>query len=257
MLGAIFGDITGSIYEHSNIKTTDFIFFNEHSRFTDDTVMTIATMDALLGNIGFPEAYRKWYARYPDAGYGSLFKKWAEDPKMLGYNSFGNGSAMRVSPVGLWYKTLEDTLRVARESAIASHDHSEAIKGAQAIAASIFLAREKKDKIYIKEYIAGHFGYMLTESVESIRNWYRFDVSCQGSVPQAITCFLESTDFEDAIRKSISIGGDSDTIGCMTGAIAEAYYGIDEVLVDQLKGKLTNEMILILDEFYERRWSHE
>lgn len=252
MLGAIFGDITGSVYEHNNLKSTDFIFFTKNSRFTDDSVMTIATMEALLREKDFSKAYRKWYRKYPDVGYGTRFSKWAQSEEKCGYNSFGNGSAMRVSPIGYWFDGLEETLEMAKASALVTHNHSEGIKGAQAVAAAIYLARTKKDKELIKEYIENKFRYVLSESVENIRRWYRFDVSCQGSVPEAITCFLESTDFEDAIRKAISIGGDSDTIGCITGSIAEAYYGIDDSLAKNTKEKLTSEMLEIVDEFYAK-----
>lgn len=229
MLGAIAGDIIGSPYEgrRRNIKTIEFPLFHDWSHFTDDTVLTVAAADAILHGGGYAEKFKEYYSHYPRAGYGGAFKRWALSDSMQPYGSWGNGSAMRVSPVGFAFDSLEEVLHEAARSAAVTHDHPEGIKGAQAVASAIFLARSGQSKPDIRDYIENTFDYDLSESLDSIREWYAKDfteVSCQGSVPQAITAFLESTDFEDAIRKAISIGGDSDTIACMAGGIAEAFY---------------------------------
>lgn len=253
MLGAVIGDIIGSVYEFKNIKSKEFPLFSSHSRFTDDTVLTMATMDSLIKNIPFAKAYRTWFRQYPQAGYGRSFKEWAESDQNEPYSSWGNGSAMRVSPIGYYYKTLEEVLEAAKKSAEVTHNHPEGIKGAQATAAAVFLAKRGKTKVELKAYIEKEFGYNLDEPLESIRKWYAFDVSCQGSVPQAIRAFLESESFEDAIRNAISIGGDSDTIACIVGGIAEAYYGqiSHEIKAEALQG-LNAPMITLLDNFYKR-----
>ena len=233
MLGAIIGDIVGSIYERHNIKSKDFEFWNEQGRYTDDSVMTIAVADAFLvsrnENRDFKkrliERMQEWGRRHSSAGYGGNFYFWIWSDNPQPYHSFGNGSAMRVSPCGFIASTLEEALNLAKESAEVTHNHPESIKGAQAVAALIFLAKEGKSKEEIHEYATSHF-YALDKSLGEIRPKYGFDVSCQGSVPEAIQAFLESVDFEDAIRNAISIGGDSDTIAAITGGIAEAYYGI-------------------------------
>lgn len=236
MLGAIAGDIIGSVYEWNNIKTEEFELFSKSSRFTDDTVMTIAIADAVLNieskGSGFENSRDMYAARlkqygraYPNAGYGSMFIKWIMSETFEPYGSFGNGSAMRVSPIGFAFDDLETVLREAEKSADVTHNHIEGIKGAQAVAAAIFLARHNKSKSEIKEFIKERFGYDLDRKLDDIRRWYRFDVSCQGSVPEAIIAFLESHDYESAVRKAVSIGGDSDTIACITGGIAHAFYG--------------------------------
>ncbi|CCJ34784.1 ADP-ribosylglycohydrolase family protein [Caloramator australicus] len=251
MLGAIIGDIVGSRFEFHNKKTKDFKLFNQYSHFTDDTVLTVATMDALLNKKPFDVTYKEWFRKYPDAGYGSKFISWGLSDGFKPYNSFGNGSAMRVSPVGFYYDSEEDVLKMAQESAKVTHNHPEGIKGAQATALAIFLARKGATKEKIKEEIEKRFNYHLDEPLDSIRTWYRFDVSCQGSVPQAIRAFLESEDFEDAIRNAISIGGDSDTIACITGGIAEAYYGsISEDLKMEAYKRLDSDMINTIESFY-------
>ncbi|MDD3519781.1 MAG: ADP-ribosylglycohydrolase family protein [Actinomycetota bacterium] len=226
MIGAIAGDIIGSVYEWDNVKTTEFPLLSDNIFFTDDTVLTIATADCLLNKKDFAHTYRQYFMRYPGKGYGGSFTKWAESGSGLPYNSWGNGSAMRVSPIGFAFDDIELVLETAEKSAIVTHSHPEGIKGAKSVAAAVFLARQGKDKDEIKDYIENEFEYDLEESIESIKKWYSFDVSCQGSVPQAIRAFYESEDFEDAIRKAISIGGDSDTIACITGGIAEAFYKV-------------------------------
>ena len=239
MLGAIFGDIVGSVYERFNTKREDFPLLSEWSRPTDDSIMTLAVAKALMNSRGEnDEEIKRELVRcmqhlgrkYPRAGYGGHFRKWLQykDPKP--YYSYGNGSGMRVSSVGWFCQTLEETLHVAELTAEVSHNHPEGIKGAQAIAASVFLARTGASKEDIRIYIANAFGYDLSRTLDEIRPKYHFDVSCQGSVPEAIIAFYESSNYEDAVRKAVSLGGDSDTIACMAGAIAEAYYGMPEDL---------------------------
>jgi len=231
MLGAIAGDIIGSVYEGSNLKTKDFPLFHSQCCFTDDTVLTIAVADVILNAGKFLHSNKyihkfKWYYhRYPNAGYGGSFREWAKSSSREPYNSWGNGSAMRVSPIGFAFNDLDTVLKEAQRSAEVTHNHPEGIKGAQATAAAIFLARTGNNKASIKAYIQNTFGYDLELTLDQIRPTYSFDVSCQGSVPQAITAFLESSDFEDGIRNAVSIGGDSDTIACITGGIADAFYG--------------------------------
>ena len=225
MLGAIAGDIIGSIYEARPIKTTQFRLFHPLCRFTDDTVLTVALADSILHGSPYVDLLKAYYRAYPNAGYGGSFHQWARSEDSRPYNSWGNGSAMRVSPVGFAFDSLEEVLDQARRSAEVTHDHPEGIKGAQAVASAVFLARTGRDKDFIQAYVEATFGYDLGTPLDQIRETYEFDVSCQGSVPQAIRAFLESSDFEDAIRRAISIGGDSDTIACMAGGIAQAFYG--------------------------------
>ena len=225
MIGAIAGDIIGSVYEKNNIKTKEFPLFSPDCCFTDDTVLTVAVADILLNGGNYTEQLKNYCRRYKNAGYGMNFRNWALSSQTKPYNSWGNGSAMRVSPIGFVFNDLNSVLLEAKRSAEVTHNHPEGIKGAQATATAIFLARTKKDKKKIKSYIETTFGYDLSFSLARIRPNYQFNVSCQGSVPQAIVAFLESTDFEDAIRNAISIGGDSDTIACITGGIAHAFYG--------------------------------
>jgi len=238
MLGAIIGDIAGSLYEFESPKTKDIELFEEGSRLTDDSIMTIAVGCACADSKLDDERDFKfsviWYMRrigrqYPRAGYGGMFYRWLISDVMPAYNSFGNGSAMRVSPVAWVAESLEQAEILAKWSAEVTHNHPEGIKGAQAIAAAIYLARIGKSKAEIKDYIEKNY-YNLDFTLDEIRPYYEFDVTCQGSVPQAIQCFLESADFEDAIRNAISLGGDGDTIAAMAGAIAEAYYGVPETM---------------------------
>jgi len=245
MIGAIAGDIIGSVYERHNIKRTDFPLFDPWSRFTDDTVLTVAIADAILTGSSYVDKLKEYFRYYPDAGYGPGFRRWAASERITPYYSQGNGSAMRVSPVGFAFDTLEQVLEEAKKSAEVTHNHPEGIKGAQATASSIFLARTGKSKKEIKVFIESTFGYNLSEPLDEIRKYYRFDVTCKGSVPEAITAFLESNDFEDAIRKAISIGGDSDTIACIAGGIAEAYYG-------KIPDHIQRSVFLFLDERLKR-----
>ena len=239
MLGALLGDMVGSRFEWKNYKKTDFELCHPDCRATDDSVLTIATAQALLDHIPFGDAYRLWYRRYPHAGYGRSFAAWAQGESSSGYNSFGNGSAMRVAPVGWYAQTMDEVLGLAEQSAQPTHNHAEGIKGAQAVATAIFLARTGNSKQQIQDWVEQRFDYDLTMTPDVIRPDYVFDVTCQGSVPQAISCFLHSSDVEDALRTAVSIGGDSDTIACICGSITEAYYGwIPEPLVNWCLGKL-------------------
>ena len=233
MLGAIIGDIVGSVYEWDNIKTKDFPLFDERCFFTDDSVMTIAVAEALM-NGGKPDDFidsmKKFGRLYPDAGYGGRFGGWLFFGDREPYNSWGNGSAMRVAPCAWFAESLEEAENLAEVSSAVTHNHPEGVKGAQATAAAIFLARTGKSKSEIKEYVEERYGYNLSRPLDEIRPLYRFNESCQETVPEAIIAFLESNDFEDAIRNAISLGGDSDTLAAITGSIAEAAYGIpDEI----------------------------
>lgn len=251
MIGALAGDIIGSIYEWHNIKTTEFTLFSPGCRFTDDSVLTVALADAILTDSDYTVKLKEYYHRYPLAGYGSSFANWAESAQTKPYNSWGNGAAMRISPAGFAYATLEGTLKKAESFTSVTHNHPEGIKGGCATAAAIFLARSGHSKPEIKAYIESNFGYNLDRSLEEIRPGYHFDVSCQGTVPEALIAFLESNDYEDAIRKAISLGGDSDTLACITGGIAQAFYGgVPEAitqqvytLLDEPLGKITKQFM--------------
>lgn len=253
MIGAIAGDVIGSVYEVINIKTTDFPLFSDDSRFTDDTVLTVAVADAILHGHDYAAKLREYYRYYPGAGYGGLFHVWASSEHGGPYNSWGNGSAMRVSPVGFAFDNLDEVMEQAKWSAEVTHNHEEGIKGAQATACAVFMARSGKTKREMRERIRATFGYDLTEPIDSIRKHYGFDVSCQGSVPQALTAFLESESYEDAVRKAISIGGDSDTIACIAGAVAQAYYsGVPEPIASRVRGLLDSRLNAVVSEFSGR-----
>lgn len=225
MIGAIAGDIIGSIYERFPIKTKEFPLFDDRCRFTDDTVLTIAIADAILTTKSYQQSLWEIGNRYLNAGYGSSFMRWLQSDEPQPYNSWGNGSGMRVSLVGFAFASEGDVLKHAALTAEVSHNHPEGIKGAQATALAVFLARNGEEKGGIRDRIMEQFNYNLTRTVDEIRPNYSFDVSCQGSVPEAIIAFLDSESYEDAIRNAISLGGDSDTLACITGGVAEAYYG--------------------------------
>ncbi len=251
MLGAIAGDIIGSVYEFNNIKTKDFSLFSKGSKFTDDAVLTIAIADKIMNGGEYVDLLKQYYRQYPQESYGLKFKKWAKSDSKEPYNSWGNGSAMRVSPIGFAFNDIDTVLIEAKNSAECTHNHPEGIKGAQATAAAIIMARHGFSKSSIKSYIEEKFNYNLNREITEIRETYQFNESCQKTVPEAIICFLESTDFEDAIRNAISIGGDSDTLACITGGIAEAFYGgvpkhiSDRVLtiLDEKLRKITQDFI--------------
>ncbi|MCX8124243.1 MAG: ADP-ribosylglycohydrolase family protein [Spirochaetes bacterium] len=253
IIGAIVGDIIGSVYEASPIKKTQFDLFNPYATFTDDTVLTIAIADCILHKKDFAHTLWEYGNRYPHRGYGGAFYSWLQSCNLKPYNSFGNGSAMRVSPVGFAYTSLHDVCSIAEKTAAVTHNHPQGIKGAQAVAASVFLAKQGKSKEEIKHYIAHTFGYNLEYTIDEIRPSYHFDVTCQGSVPQAIVAFLDSTDYESAVRLAISLGGDADTQACIAGAIATAFYkSIPAALIEYAYSKLPGEFIDIIKEFDTR-----
>lgn len=256
MLGAIIGDIAGSRFEWHNIKTKEFDFFTDKCRPTDDSVMSAAVAKAILACEGDYSGFGGECVKcmqeigrlYPHAGYGGTFRLWLKTDNPEPYNSWGNGSAMRVSACGFAAESLEEALELAKKSAEVTHNHPEGIKGAQAAAAAIYLAKTKHSMDEIRKYITDNF-YKIDFTLDEIRPHYNFDVSCQGSVPQALEAFFESTDFEDAIRDAISIGGDSDTIAAVTGGIAEAYYGIPSEIRNKALGFLDEKLISVIEAF--------
>jgi ADP-ribosylglycohydrolase len=255
MIGAIAGDIIGSVYERHNITIMDFPLFDPSCRFTDDTVLTVAVADAILTGSGYVEKFKEYFRLYPHRGYGPGFQRWAASPITRPYGSPGNGSAMRVSPVGFAFDSLEEVLTEAKRSAEVTHNTEGGIRGAQAVASAIFLARTGSDKTEIKKYIGQTFGYDLRESVEEIRQYYshHHDSTCDGTVPQAITAFLESESYEDAVRDAISIGGDSDTIACMAGGMAQAFYrGVPRAIVAKVRDLLDQRLNGVVSEFTSR-----
>jgi ADP-ribosylglycohydrolase len=253
MIGAIAGDIIGSVYEHRPIKTKDFPLFDALCKFTDDTVLTVGVAHAILSGAPYVDSIRRVGRRYPHAGYGGYFIRWLFSEDFLPYNSWGNGSAMRVSPVGFAFSTEDEVLRQARMTAEITHNHPEGIKGAEATALAVFLARTGHDKEAIRVRIKTLFGYDLDRTVDDIRPFYSFDVSCQGTVPEAIVAFLDSESYEDAIRNAISLGGDSDTLACITGGIAEAFYeGVPGEIKDKVKEMLPPDLWEVTKIFCDR-----
>ncbi len=250
MIGAIAGDIVGSVYEHHPIKTKDFPLFQPGSRFTDDSVLTIAVANAILTGCPYRDAVLKWGRRYPDAGYGGTFARWLQADDFAPYHSWGNGSAMRVGPVGWAFDTEDEVLRQAQMTAEITHDHPEGIKGAQATALAVYLARTGADKAMIRTRIENQFGYDLARTVESIRLTYEFDVSCQGTVPEALIAFLDAESYEDAVRNAVSLGGDADTLACIAGAVAEAFYGaVPDPIRTEVLARLTPELWAVVEAF--------
>jgi len=248
MLGAIIGDIVGSRFEFNNHLSTDFELFTTDCGFTDDTICTIAVADALVRNIPFADSLHAWCRKYPypKGGYGGNFARWVQSDNPQPYHSFGNGSAMRVSPCA-WFSNDPDKIQeAARQSAECTHNHPEGIRGAVCVADCIYYA-QVASKETIREMVTSHYGYNLDTTCEAIRKTNRFNETCQVTVPQAIICFLESTDFEHAIRLAVSIGGDTDTIAAITGSIAEAYY---QTIPDDIRKTaltyLPDEMIEVL-----------
>jgi ADP-ribosylglycohydrolase len=225
MLGAIVGDFVGSVHEFTATKRRDFPLVDPRCCVTDDSLLTIAVAEWLLDGTPLVPRFHELVAAYPDAGWGVMFAGWARARRTDSYNSFGNGAAMRVSPVGWAFAGLADTLRAAAESAAVTHDHPEGIKGAQAAAAAVYLARTTRDKALIRREIARRFGYDLDRTTDAIRLTYGFDETCQRTVPEAIIAFLDGSDFEDTLRNAVSLGGDADTLACIAGGIAHAYYG--------------------------------
>jgi len=225
MLGAIVGDFVGSVHEHIATKRKDFPLLVPGCSVTDDSLLTVAVAEWLMNGTDLVARFHELVAAHPDAGWGLMFARWAQAGRRAPYNSFGNGAAMRVSPVGWAFPTLEETLDAAADSAAVTHNHPEGIKGAQAAAAAVFLARSTRDRALIKMEIGGRFAYDLDRTIDSIRPLYRFDETCQGTVPEAIIAFLDAADFEDTLRNAVSLGGDADTLACIAGSIAHAYYG--------------------------------
>jgi ADP-ribosylglycohydrolase len=251
MLGAIAGDIIGSIYEAAPIKTKDFPLFGRGVSFTDDTVCTVAIADALLSDGDFAQYLRAYVRRYPGRGYGAMFVRWAATQGVPAYGSWGNGAAMRVSSVA-WLAADEAAARAtAARTAAVSHDHPDAVAGAQAAVLAAWLARHGADPGTIRRGIAARFGYDLGQSVAQIRPWYAFDISCQGTVPPALVCALEATSYEDAIRNAVSLGGDSDTLACIAGGIAEALYGLPRHIAAQARSYLDDRLLSVIDRFYQ------
>jgi ADP-ribosylglycohydrolase len=253
MLGAIVGDVIGSVHEGAGTKTKDFPLFVPRSTFTDDSVLTVAVAEWILTGNDLVDLLHTYTHAYPGRGYGAMFCHWASNRRREPYNSFGNGAAMRVSPVGFAFETLEEVLAWSERSAAATHNHPEGIRGAQATATAIYLARRVQDKDQIRRTIESQFGYDLRPRLDEIRPTYRFNETCQGTVPQALAAFFESTSYEDAIRNAISLGGDADTLACITGGIAEAYYGgLPRDLEAPVRAMLDKRMVAVLDRFRER-----
>lgn len=252
MLGAIIGDIVGSRFEFNNTNQTNFTLFTPDCNFTDDTICTIAVADALLNGSDFGDTIHRWCRKYPypTGGYGGSFARWVHSDIPKPYNSFGNGSAMRVSPCG-WLPTRQEVLSHARQSAECTHNHPEGIKGAMCIADCIYHAHVGADKSEMVALVTKEYTYPLDMTCHEIRRMNTFNETCQVTVPQAIVCFVESTDFESAIRLAVSIGGDSDTIAAITGSIAEAYYGIPENIEQKALSLLTPEMKRVIKQFNE------
>ena len=253
MKGAIIGDIVGSRFEFNNIKSKDFDLFATESCYTDDTVTTVATMDWLMsGEPDYAPILRKWCAMYPSpmGAYGAGFVRWLRKKDYAPYGSYGNGSAMRVAPVGFFGKNEEEVINKAQDSAEITHNHPQGIKGAVSVALAIHLLRDGKSKAAVKKRIAEDYGYDLSRTCDEIRPGYYFNETCQGTVPEAFIAFFDSTSFEDAIRNAISLGGDSDTLTCITGGLAEAHYGVPETLWEQAVTVLPQEMLEVINRFY-------
>ena len=272
MLGAIYGDIVGSVYEFNNIRTKNFELFSEKSKFTDDTVMTLAVANALVifdemtreencldapskNNLAYFKEIlisemHKLGDKYPNAGYGGHFRFWLREKQTEPYGSYGNGSAMRVSPVAWYANSLEECLDFAKASAEVTHNHPEGIKGAVVTAGATYLARTGATTDEIKAFVAKY--YKINFTLDEIRPTYQFNETCQDTVPQAMQAFFESTSFEDAIRNAISIGGDSDTLAAITGSVAEAYYGMTDREEQSVTDRLDSTLLKILDDFLER-----
>lgn len=253
VIGAICGDTIGSAYEFHPVKSTDFTLLSSWSRFTDDTVCTVAVADAIMGDMDFTSSLQSWCRKYPRAGYGGAFRKWIRSESPAPYNSWGNGSAMRVSPAGAWANSMEEALALAEDSAKVTHNHPEGIKGAQATAAAIYGALNGMSKEEIKNCIEANFGYDLSRDYAEIQPGYSFDVSCQGSVPEAIIAFLNGTDYESTVRLAVAMGGDADTMAAIAGGIAAAYYGeIPQWIIDDCMSCLPDDLRSVAATFNSR-----
>lgn len=250
MIGAAIGDIIGSRFEGNPIKSKDFSLFDAQCRFTDDTVCTVAVIDILLNRVDPAESFRHWGQKYPFCGYGSGFMRWLSDTRLGPYGSFGNGAAMRVSPAGFLARTEKEVYSYSDHVTQVTHNHPHAINAARATALSIFLARLKYDIPTIRNRIVQEFHYDLSQSVDSIRPHYRFDSTAQGTVPQALTCAFEAQNFEEAIRNAISLGGDSDTLGAISGSVAEALYGIPQPILHTATSFLDTTLNTMFQKLY-------
>ena len=252
MLGAIAGDMIGSPHEFSPIKTKEFSLFDSRQHFTDDSVLTVAVAQWLLDGLDLVSLFHDFYSKHPFAGFGGRFKRWAERRATASYGSFGNGSAMRVSPVGWAFNTLGEVLAVAGDSAAVTHDDPRGIAGARATAGAIYIARTGGTVDDVREFVNRQFpSYNLHRSVEEIRRWYRFDPTCQGSVPEAIVCVLEAEGYEDAVRNAVSLGGDADTQACIAGGIAEALWGLPDEIETETLRRLDRDLIEVTHRFRE------
>ena len=253
MLGAITGDIIGSPWESAGYKRTDFPLFSEYSRFTDDTVMALAVAKVLLDGDEYADSLRAFGRRHPFAGYGARFEQWLLDPSMGPYQSYGNGGAMRASPIGFAARSATEAVEEAARCAVPTHDHPEGIKGAQAVAMSVYMARNGASKAALRAEISTRFGYDLARTVESIRPHYSFDVAAERSVPEAIICFLDAEDFESTIRNAVSLGGDADTMASISGAIADAFWGgVPEPIATEALARLPEDLRALLARFRAR-----
>lgn len=254
MIGAIAGDIIGSVYEASPIKTKEFPLFHPRCRFTDDSVLTIAVARAIMTDGDYGRWLREIGRCHPLAGYGGSFNRWLRSDESEPYNSWGNGAAMRVSPVGWAFESIDDVLGEAARTAAVTHNHPEGIKGAQAAALAVFLARTTRDKTLIRREIAGRFEYDLNRTVAGIRPAYRFDISCQGTVPEALISFLEADSYEDAVRNAVSLGGDADTLACIAGGVAEAFFGPPAPEIRSMVRELLTADLLAITESFCRQY---
>ena len=262
MIGALMGDMIGAPYEFDRgRKTKDFTLF-AGAQFTDDSVMTVAVAEALMDARGGDDdavrealaaSMRKWGRRYPDAGYGMMFYTWLQSEDPQPYFSYGNGSAMRASAAGWLYDSFEETWKKARLTAEVTHNHPEGIKGAECVATVIWLARNGKTKEEIRKFVEDTFGYDLSRTCDEIRPGYHHVESCQKTVPEAVTAFLEGKDFEDVIRTAVSLGGDCDTLTCIAGSMAEAFYPVPEAMEKECRRRLPDDMLAVLDRFRKER----
>lgn len=250
LLGAVAGDVIGSAYEHHPLKTTRFELFTPRSDLTDDSILTLAVAEAVLSGRGYGDVILEYAREYPGRGYGGYFLNWVRSSNPHPYNSFGNGSAMRVSPVGWAFNDEQQVLQQAEASAVVTHDHPEGVRGAQAVALAVFLARKGNSREEIKQEITSRFGYDLEQTLDEIRPSYAFDETCQGTVPQAVIAFLESNGYEDAVRKAVSLGGDADTLAAITGSIAEAFYvGVPRAIVREVKLRTPPALWAVIERF--------
>jgi ADP-ribosylglycohydrolase len=255
MLGAIAGDMIGSVYENAPIKSEDFPLWHPHARATDDSVLAIAVAEAAMGDGDYARALRRWGLRYPHAGFGAGFAAWLRSPDPAPYDSYGNGAAMRVPALGWLFDSEAAVLEAARASAMPTHSHLDGIAGAQAVSLAVFLARRGIAREDLRTRLTLSFGYKLDRRLVDIRPGYRFDATCPGSVPEAFIAFFDSEDFEDTVRKAISLGGDADTQACIAGAIAEAYYGgVPRGIAAETRARLPADMAKVLANFEQKRF---